>query len=133
MAANNNVQIIIKQKKEVKRGITNWLSIAEKQSLDFYKRSFTNEGFTDNSLKRWPRRKIQRSWPLLYKTGNLKNSLKIIIRGENYFVIGTDVSYAPYHNNGTDRLPQRQFIGESATLTRRLTNLLDDIIKKVFK
>lgn len=133
MAANNNVQIIINQQRELKRGINNWMMVAEKQSLEFFRKSFTNEGFTDNTFSPWKKRQKQVGWPLLNKTGALKNSLKVTSRGQNYFIISSDVKYAAYHNEGTDRLPKREFIGESNTLKRRLDNLFDYMIKKIFK
>lgn len=129
----NNKQIIDTQSKEVQQAIRTWFQFAEAESLRFYKRSFTNQGFTNNALVRWAPRKKQQAWPILVKTGKLLNSIRILSRGKNYFIIGTDLKYADYHNEGTNRLPQRQFIGESNTLAANLLAKLDRAIKSVFK
>lgn len=133
MSVNNNVQVIIKQQQELKRGIQKWFNDAERESIKFFKQSFTNQGFTDNSLKRWKSRKKQVGWPILRKTDKLYDSIKVTGRGKDYFIIGSDVTYAIYHNDGTNRLPQRQFIGDSQKLELKLIDLFNKIVKNTFR
>jgi phage gpG-like protein len=61
---------------------------------------------------------------LLVKSGRLRKSIRLTRVTSNSASIGTNVSYAKYHNEGTERLPQRQFIGKSAELTRRLQRMI---------
>ena len=44
-----------------------------------------------------------------------------------------DLPYAKYNNEGTDKLPKRQFIGQTQELSEMQRNSIDKIIKKVWK
>ena len=61
----------------------------------------------------WPQSKAaqKRGTITLYDTGRLFNSLQLFSVGPNTRAIGTDVPYAKYHNEGSGRLPKRQFLG----------------------
>lgn len=50
----------------------------------------------------------------LFDTGNLFHSIQGYAVSPYIGAIGTDVPYAQYHNDGTDKLPQREFLGFSA-------------------
>ena len=64
----------------------------------------------------------------LFNTGRLFRSIQSAATGPNERSIFTDVEYAPYHQFGTSRLPQRKFLGvsnEDVDLVQRL------IIKRI--
>lgn len=72
--------------------------------------------FTHNvnpDLQAWPTSKAaqKRGTITLYDTGRLFRSLQLFSSGPNTRSIGTDVPYAIYHNEGTARLPKREFLG----------------------
>jgi len=47
----------------------------------------------------------------LFDTGTLFHSIQLFSVDPLERAIGTDVFYAPFHNFGTDTLPQREFLG----------------------
>lgn len=57
---------------------------------------------------------------LLVKSGRLRKSIRVTRVASNGARIGTNVNYAKYHNQGTGKTPQRQFLGKSAALNSRL-------------
>lgn len=113
--------------------------VVGKTAADFYKQSFHNEGFTNQSLVPWkdvkrrndPRVKGARSTRAILTgdTGDLGESIKY--RSEpGKAVIYSDKKYAQAHNEGTTTagrgnrtvIPKRQFMGPS--------KVMDDIIEK---
>lgn len=117
---NNNKRLIIELKKKYQNELKQFIDDAQDESIKFFKKSFDNKGFTDETLIRWKRRKKQQPWGLLNKTGTLKNSIRKLSKTKLSFSVGTTLSYASYHNDGTNRLPKRQFIGDSRKLMRIL-------------
>src|SRR5690606_24343003 len=80
-----------------------------------FKDNFRQGGFLSEYLEKWePRKKPDPGRAILVKSGRLKRSITAI-PGSNFnrITIASDVPYAGYHNQGTQRLPQRKFIGES--------------------
>lgn len=117
------------------------IAIVARDSEAHFKKSFANEGFTDESLQKWEKRKNQiRSFglaklkykhvntkPTLYKTGALKNSLRTSLRN-NIAIISSSLPYSAIHNEGLMgkawgvhpfKMPKRQFMGNSKSLERR--------------
>ena len=131
---NNNKKLIQKLKKDYQNVLKEWVEESQEESIKFFKKSFDPPaGFTDDTLIRWKRRKIAKPWSIMNKTGRLKNSIKKMGRNKWSFTIGSDVSYAKYHNEGTDRLPKRQFIGNSKKLIKLLERNLYKKIYRIFR
>lgn len=90
---------------------------------------------TDKSRYGWAKRKRNdrgntRRRAILVKTGALRADIKIRQKTFNRIVVGTrNIEYAIYHNEGTDRLPQREFIGQSRELDRKVINIIKSEIK----
>lgn len=61
---------------------------------------------------------------LLVDSGRLRRSIRLTRVTRTSATIGTAVQYARYHNERTNRLPQRQFLGRSAVLERRLYRMI---------
>lgn len=74
-------------------------------ALAHFKKSFTNHGFTDVSLKKWPERKggpRNQGRSVLINRGVLKRGLRIKKTDYNGAIVGVDdaVKYAQIHNDG---------------------------------
>lgn len=71
---------------------------------------------------------------LVGKTRDLQDSIRHSIRIVTWekIVLGTDVSYAEYHNEGTANIPQRQFMGDAHELRNLLDKEIGSALKNVF-
>lgn len=99
-----------------------------------FDQSWTDKGFTDENLDIWQpvidrRTGAEKSRPLV-DTGRLRRSLKTSRSGLTGTVY-TDVPYAEYHNEGTDTLPQRQFMGPSAQLDEKCIKIATDTLNDI--
>ena len=117
------------------------IAIVSRDAEQHFKKSFANEGFTDENLQKWEKRKNQirntglvrlkynhvNTKPTLTKTGALKNSIKIALRG-NTAILRSTLPYSAIHNEGLMgkawgkypfKMPKRQFMGNSKSLERR--------------
>jgi len=124
-------------------------------AANHFTRSFSNGGFTDETLIKWQPRKRTRyktkrgKWVddtnrgvLIGKgTGTLRRSIRSKRFGFLSVKILTDVPYARIHNDGlmgkafgkhSFKMPKRQFIGYSGQLNRKLIAFIDKNIKKQF-
>lgn len=152
-------------------------------ALAHFKKSFTNQGFTDVSLKTWPERKggpRNQGRAVLINRGVLKRGLRIKKTDYNGAIVGVDdaVKYAEIHNEGgeipvtpkmrrffwamyyktggknkrtrsgempqfwlsmaltksdTIKIPKRQYIGDSATLERKMISYVEQELKILFQ
>ena len=117
-------------------------------AVEFYKEGFENEGFTDVSLERWkevkrrenPTRpdRIAARAKILTGTTNLRRSIKpyvsageVTIRSEAFSKNG--FNYAPVHNFGTEKIPQREFVGESETLNEKILQRMKEKAAEILK
>jgi phage gpG-like protein len=120
------------------------LAIAARDAVLHFKKSFDDEGFTDEGYSRWEKRKnysrrgksgsgspirsVKKYRKILTLTGKLKRSITIKLFSATKALIGTDSPYAAIHNQGlmgkawgkhSFKMPKRQFIGNSRKLERR--------------
>jgi phage gpG-like protein len=112
------------------------------QAQTFFTKSFDNQGFTDGSLSKWAERKYGKDAGrnILVKSGRLKRAVSSSIREANWNIIRliVDVSneggfnYAQAHNEGTDKLPKREFMGDSATLRNMQLKKLQQMSDKIW-
>lgn len=113
-------------------------------AINFYKKSFINEGFTDEGLIKWQSRKRldrkRTTRAILTQTGRLRRSLVAKNLGRYAVRITSNVPYAITHNEGLKsgmgrgfKMPKRQFVGYSAVLARKIELKLDSKIKRIFK
>lgn len=86
--------------------------------LNRLRRNFLTE--TDPEGKKWEqsnaarrRSETGRGGGTLFDTGKLFRSIQLFSVGPNERSIATDVEYAPYHQYGTAKLPERIFMGFS--------------------
>jgi phage gpG-like protein len=76
---------------------------AEVHCIQWFQESFQNEGFTDNSLVKWEKRKQpdKATNNILTNTTYLRKSLEdILSETPNSITFGTTVPYASLHNEG---------------------------------
>lgn len=82
----------------------------------------------------WPERKRSYPWPILNKTGKMKNqslaeSKMWLQQGQAQVLNIYSTYYAKFHQYGTKRLPIRKFV----KLTEQERQQIITIIKKMFK
>jgi phage gpG-like protein len=74
------------------------------EATNHFKRSFRNQGFTDNTLEKWQSRKKRERGgvrAILTKTGRLKKSINFIRKGRYSVIVNTGgTPYARIHNEG---------------------------------
>ena len=120
-------------------------TIIGKTAADFFTQNFDRQGFLNRGLQPWPDvkrrtnpRNTQRGQTaagrriLFGETRNLSRSIDYDPQKGNVIVY-SDVHYAPYHNEGTGKLPKRQFIGDSAELDKLVISELDKKLKNIIK
>jgi phage gpG-like protein len=122
--------------------------IVGRMAQEHYKESFENEGFTDSSLKKWPdvQRRINPRRPdrasatrnILVNTGNLRRSVdyqtykgRVVVSAEAFSKTG--FNYALVHNWGANKIPQRQFLGDSHTLNQKILDRLKEKVSQINK
>lgn len=79
-----------------------------------------------------------RSRAILVASGTLRRAVNDSIRKTTFNEIRLAVGdkeapYAGYQNKGTDRIPKRQFIGQTKELTRMQKTTIDKAFMKVWK
>ncbi|GAB2586493.1 phage virion morphogenesis protein [Spirosoma areae] len=112
------------------------------EATKHFKESFDNEGFTDESLEKWPditeRRKEQKRKkngnmsPILTDSRDLGDSLTWSEDGDSV-VVSSDVVYAKRHNEGTNGMPKRQFMGPSRQLDKKIISKIERELDNIFK
>ncbi|MCL2290841.1 MAG: phage virion morphogenesis protein [Bacteroidetes bacterium] len=123
---------------------------AANKAVLHFKKSFQDEGFTDNNLEKWqevkrcenPKRAdlAKAKLPVLTGTGDLGRSIKATTE-PGKVTITSDLPYSSAHNEGTNNagrnrnvvIPKRQFIGESETLNKEIEKVIVDELSKILK
>lgn len=104
--------------------------------------SFRKGGFTDIAFDPWKARKTKdksdrrttKTRAILVKTGHLRNSIRVRVATFNKIEIGAyGVPYAVFHNTGAGKMPKREFIGESATLSRKIKARINKEFKDILR
>lgn len=92
-------------------------------AVEFFNEQFKRQQSPEGNP--WQQRKTPDAGRnLLVKSGRLRKSIRIVRADQTSVRIGSNVLYGKYHNEGTNRLPQRQFIGKSKTLMRRIQRVV---------
>lgn len=69
--------------------------------------------------------------PLLV-TGKLRDSIHVVPHEDGSASVGTDLEYAPYLENGTDRIPPRPFLGRAAFVKEdEILEMQSDILRRI--
>ena len=99
---------------------------------DVFVSTFSKKGFTDKVFDRWEDRKRPDIGTLMERTGNLKRSIVVNNITDTSVTISTDRNYASFLNEGTRRMPKREFIGDSELIRINIEKIFNDTIKKIF-
>jgi len=98
--------------------------------INFYDESFNG--------KPWQPPKEPQDHPLLIDTGALLSAVRNSVNTGNQaskdtykLVVIND--YGLYHNEGTDRLPKRQFMGQTNKLDNKVIRYIDNKLTKLFE
>lgn len=91
----------------------------------------------DTSEYKYPKKKGlgRRTRATLVQSGRLRRAVSNSIRLATFEKIQLIVAvpYANYHNEGTDKLPKRQFMGDNPTLRAQQVKTITKEIDKVWK
>lgn len=121
-----------------------------KIARDYFLEGFKNEGFNGRKWEQVQRRirgtaeyryPKKRDLPRRTRSillGKSRNLFKSIVNSQRTATwqeirLGSDVPYAVYHNEGTEHIPQRQFMGHTPELDRRMKAEIKKQFDKVFK
>jgi phage gpG-like protein len=107
---------------------------------NYFVNSFRQQGFDGQKWQEVKRREKENQTakdkkPILVQTGRLRRSVNESIRKTTWeeIVLGIDTPYAIYHNQGTDKIPKRQFMGQSKELDEKVKNRVERTIKKIIQ
>ena len=107
---------------------------------NYFVNSFRRQGFDGQKWQEVKRREKENQTakdkkPILVQTGRLRRSVNESIRKTTWeeIVLGIDTPYAIYHNQGTDKIPKRQFMGQSKELDEKVKNRVEKTIKKIIQ
>jgi len=101
-----------------------------KIAIKDFKDNFNEHGFDGDP---WKKRKEKKNYPILNKTGKLKNSIKSILKTFRKIIITATADYAVYQNEGTGTIPARPFIGQSNNLDKKTKNKITNILNKIIR
>lgn len=117
-----------KQMKQLPKEIAN--IVKDDSIINFYDESFNG--------KPWQPPKEPQDHPLLIDTGALLSAVRNSVNTGNQaskdtykLVVIND--YGLYHNEGTDRLPKRQFMGQTNKLDNKVIRYIDNKLTKLFE
>jgi hypothetical protein len=110
-------------------------NLAKNHFLDGFRRGGHQ---TDSSLSGWAQRKKQdknkKRRAILIKSSSLKNDVDVRRTTFEEIVLGTkDVDYGEYHNEGTEKMPMREFLGDSKKLDRKILKFASRQFDKEYK
>ena len=127
-------------------------TVVANQATNCFLDGFKKQGFTDTGLKKWeevqrrikgtsaykyPKKKqlSRRTSPILVRTGKLRRAVGNSVRTKtfNQIVLVVGIDYASYHNDGTKKIPKREFMKDSATLSRMQKTLIDTKFKEIWQ
>ena len=118
--------------------IPNDIAILAKSHFDG---NFTRQGFDGAKWKEVQRRipgtktynsvksRDRTSAILSGKTKTLAKSIYIKSASLKRIVIASSSKYGAFHNYGTNKIPQRKFLGNSQVLNKKILNLLNKVMK----
>lgn len=103
------------------------------EAENYFKDSWRKQGWDNKSWKarKYTTRK-NAGKAILVQSGVLRRSFRVNAR-LNKVVVINDTPYGVYHNYGTNKMPQRKFMGRSSKLDKKSIDLIQKIIKRALK
>lgn len=95
-----------------------------KMASEHIQNNYEAEGFVDEKLVRWPKKKRPDGKKILVKSGKMKATTKMMFRSRNNVKLATPVLYGGIHNRKVGEMktyngknyPGRKFMGHSKVL-----------------
>ena len=119
------------------------LKLANDVQRHFLKGFRRGGGSTDSSIGGWAKRKTSRSArerkrsvgrALLVRSGKLRSDIRKRKVSFRNVTVGTrSIPYAGFINDGTPRMEQREFIGDSRVLEKKIENRISNELDKIFQ
>ena len=111
-----------------------------KDAVKFFNDSFAKQGWTNEGFQAWKARKRNVSprdqgRAILVDSGALKRAVATSLKSVTFEQIRFEVNlpYAAYLNEGTPKMPQRQFIGDSIMLKKQLQAKIEKITDAIWQ
>lgn len=111
-----------------------------KDATKFFNDSFAKQGWTNDGFQAWKARKRNISprdqgRAILVDSGALKRAVATSLKSATFEQIRFEVNlpYAQYVNEGTPKMPQRQFIGDSIMLRKELQAKIEKITDAIWQ
>ena len=120
---------------QFKKKRTNWASAIGLIAKKHFTNNFNNGGFDG---KKWQPRKPTKNKrdvgrAILVKSGVLKRSITSRVNSWDKITIGSYTPYSQVHNEGSKRMPQRKFIGDSKILDKKILDFVTKKMNGIFK
>ncbi len=108
------------------------------EAKNFFVASFRKQGFDDRNVQPWKPRKKEgkrKGRAILVDSGDLRRSIvrEPVNKTQLSVKISTDLPYAKVHNEGTTKMPKRQFMGDSYKLNEMCKKIIVSQLDKIFK
>jgi phage gpG-like protein len=108
-------------RRKLEQSQDDFLTIIEVETENFVDDNFEREGYTDTGFTAWqPRKDPKNDRKLLNKSGDLKRAATTARRNHRFVEFILNQPYAQPHNEGSDRMPKRQYIGRSIVLEKKV-------------
>jgi phage gpG-like protein len=105
-----------------------------RNSERFFGDNFRRQGFLDATLEKWRQRKREDAGrAILVKSGALRRSIFIEVASRGLIRLASNLPYSSVHNEGTAKMPQRKFMGQSKALDQENIKIIMDISKRYKK
>jgi len=142
-----DLDVVIKRLEQTKSELP---KIFANDAMNFVNDNFKKQGFDNMPIERWrevkrrmqgtkawkyPKKKAlgRRTRAILVQTGRLRRATYIKKATWSETTIANPTPYADYHNSGTARIPQRQFMGHSKALEKIQIAKINKALKEIWK
>ena len=136
ISIKTNIPDIVKRYERLFRTLP---KLVGNEAKTHYVRGFRSGGRqTDASAGGWaPRKKSDKQRTrraILVRTGQLFGDIDVRSANSRRIILGTQSTpYSSFHNDGTNTLPQREFLGPSRKLNTKIERIFNREFKKAFE
>ena len=104
--------------------------LADNSKKFFQITNFNAQAFVDVPRKKWKKLKVPRPGLILVKTGAMRASGESRVQSSTRATVKFKAKYSSFHNQGTAKLPKRQFSGESKVLNKQNDKIILNYTKR---
>lgn len=130
-----NLKEIVNKVRSVMKNLPNEVAITLEQEIDnnFKTESFFGKKWESRRRESRSDKKNKGNRNLLVESGELRREVTDTKVVGNEVKVETSLPYAVVHNNGEGNMKQRQFIGESPELDRKIKKKIEKELAKMFR